>query len=248
MSMSIKVLNESELKLRMAQIYKEEKIKELKSKWEKFTKEEKIFVLEFYKALHPDSKLLSESRWYNWIGDIVGLIPGLELVNVVNGVSYWRQGEKFFSLLSFLAGIPAMGFITNPIKLLSRGGSAVLTALRGAVALGDSGKIAGIASKSGVIGKFVGAVGTWGSKLLGVLARIGERIPFVRTIIKGMRGIVDMFTSAKAKMGGALGKSTSLVPDLDGAKPIKVNIGAPNSGQGGQNDQFSNMVSSMFGK
>ena len=56
------ILTESELKLRMAQIYKEEKLLQIKETWETFSKNEKVFVLEFYKAMHPESKLLQESK------------------------------------------------------------------------------------------------------------------------------------------------------------------------------------------
>ena len=51
------ILNESELKLRMAQIYKEEKLLQIKETWETFSKNEKVFVLEFYKAMNPESKI-----------------------------------------------------------------------------------------------------------------------------------------------------------------------------------------------
>ena len=250
--MSIKVLNESELKLRMAQIYKEEKIKTLKEKWEQFTKEEKIFVMEFYKALHPESKVLSEAKWYNWLGDIIGFIPGLEIVNVINGISYWKQGDKLFALLSFLAGIPALGFIMGPIKVLLRGGGAIVKGLKSAISLGSAGKIAGLASKSGTLAKFVGAVGQWGGKLLSLLAKVGKRVPFLKTIIKGIEGVINLFKTAKSKLIKPSVKYTappsSIKPVVVGATSSLGKMSGAGSPSGVKTDPITNIISSMFGK
>ena len=46
-------LNESELKDRIFQIYKEEQYKILEKKWNKLSKEDKIFVFEFAKKNIP---------------------------------------------------------------------------------------------------------------------------------------------------------------------------------------------------
>ena len=186
------ILTESELKLRMAQIYKEEKLEQIRDTWQTFTKNEKVFVLEFYKSLHPESKILQESKWYNWIGDIVGFIPGLELVNVINGVSYWKQGEKLFALLSFIAGIPGLGLILGPVKVLLKGGGAVAKAFKGAVAVGDAGKLASLGAKTGVIGKLISSVGGWGGKLLEMLITLGEKVPFLRNIIRGLKSTLNV--------------------------------------------------------
>ena len=243
--MSQIVLTESELKLRMAQIYKEEKLNQMKSIWETFTKNEKLFVFEFYKQLHPESKLLSEGKWYNWIGDIVGFIPGLEIVNVINGVSYWRQGDKLFALLSFLAGLPGLNLILNPVKGLLKGGGALARGLKGAVALGDSTKLASLGSKSGIIGKLIRTVGDWGGKLMGVLLKIGERVPFLKNVIKGIRGTVETFKGASAKMLSGGGNALKNVSKIDNpALNVKKGIG----GNVGDNDPFSNALSSMLGK
>lgn len=239
--MSQIVLTESELKLRMAQIYKEEKLNQMKSIWETFTKNEKLFVFEFYKQLHPESKILSEGKWYNWVGDIVGFIPGLELVNVINGVSYWRQGEKLFALLSFLAGLPGLNLILNPVKGLIRGGGVLAKGLKSAVAIGDSSKLASLGAKSGIIGGLIRTVGDWGGKLMGLLLKIGERVPFLKTIIKGLRGTIDTFKGAKTKMVSGLDDVAHVTPK--NFKPTSTV-----TKNGGTEDPFGNAISSMLGK
>jgi hypothetical protein len=235
------ILTESELKLRMAQIYKEEKLEQIRDTWQTFSKNEKVFVLEFYKAIHPESKVLQESKWYNWLGDIVGFIPGLELVNVINGVSYWKQGEKLFALLSFLAGLPGLGLILGPVKLLLKGGGAVAKGFKGAVAVGDAGKLASLGTKSGVIGKLISTVGGWGVKLLSVLVRLGEKVPFLKTIISGIKTILKLFQTAKGEMG------VKSVPEfkVTKTKPTLSTTGGGTPTGGG--DPITNIMTSMFG-
>ena len=241
--MSKVILTESELKLRMAQIYKEEKIKQVKTIWETFTKEEKIFVIEFYKQLHPESKLLSESKWYNWIGDIVGFIPGLELVNVINGVSYWKQGEKLYALLSLLAGLPGMGLILNPIKGLLRLGGSTATLLKGAVATGSVVKLTKVGKMSAPIGKLISSVGSWGAGLIGLLLKLGERIPILKNVIKGLRSIVDLFTQANGRMGGLVTKSVGKT----GMSAGNLNkMGSVKPSGVAQPDGFSRTINSLF--
>ena len=57
--MKTKSLNENELKEKIFQIYKEEEIKIFEQKWNSLSSDDKKFVLEFLKVLHPEkSKLL----------------------------------------------------------------------------------------------------------------------------------------------------------------------------------------------
>ena len=245
------ILTESELKLRMAQIYKEEKLEQIRDTWQTFSKNEKVFVLEFYKSLHPESKVLQESKWYNWLGDIVGFIPGLELVNIINGVSYWKQGEKLFALLSFLAGVPGLGMILGPVKVLLKGGGAVAKGLKGAVALGDASKLASIGAKSSVVGKLIGTVGGWGGKLLSVLVRLGEKVPFLKTIIKGIKSVLNLFKSAKSNMAVKSVPAFQVTKNTLKNKPTLSTMGGGTPTGGvtptGGGDPITNIMSSIFG-
>jgi hypothetical protein len=175
------------------------------------------------------------------LGDIVGFIPGLELVNVINGVSYWKQGEKLFALLSFLAGVPGLGMVLGPIKVLLKGGGAVAKGLKGAVALGDASKLASIGAKSSVVGKLIGTVGGWGGKLLSVLVRLGEKVPFLKTIIAGIKSVLKLFQTAKGEMG---------VKSVPAFKVTKTKPTLSTTGGGtptGGGDPITNIMSSMFG-
>ena len=112
-----KTITESELKEQIVQIYKEEQKKILQEKWDNLFKEEKIFVVEFLRSAYPEkSKLLKESKWYNTLGDIVGIFDPTGIIDVVNGISYWRQGDKLFALLSFISAVPYVGdLVAKPV-------------------------------------------------------------------------------------------------------------------------------------
>ena len=74
-----KTIKESELKELIFQIYEEERLK------------------------------LNEDKWYNTVGDIVGIFDPTGVVDLVNGVSYWNQGDKLFAMLSFISAVPILG-------------------------------------------------------------------------------------------------------------------------------------------
>jgi hypothetical protein len=82
---------------KVIQIYKEEETKILQEKWDGLTKNEKIFVLEFLRSNNKIKKgVISEAKWYNTIGDIVGVFDPTGLVDAVNAVSYFKQGDTLF--------------------------------------------------------------------------------------------------------------------------------------------------------
>lgn len=237
--MSQVTLTEAELKLTMARIYKEELIQSLKEKWESFTNEEKKFVFEFYKSTQPQSTILSESKWYNWLGDIAGMIPGLELVNIVNGVSYWRQNEKFFALLSFIAGVPGLGFVLGPVKLLLKGGGMVGKLFSAALLAGNVGKMAKIARASKPLYFLVKTVGKWGGKLLGVLGKIASKIPGLAGITKGVSKLIEHITGASKEMN-VTQKVATATPKIT-PKVTKTTTSK-------DNDVVSNFIGSLFSK
>ena len=97
-----KLVTETELKERIYEIYQEEFTKILNEKWSKLTNQDKRIVVEMLKVVYPEKKsLLKESKWYNTVGDIAGIFDPIGIVDLVNGISYWRQGDK---LLRFYLG------------------------------------------------------------------------------------------------------------------------------------------------
>ena len=101
---------ESEVKTRISEIYEEERFKIINEKWSKLSDKDKIFVVEFAKGLYPEkAKLINESKWYNTLMDLVGIVDPTGLVDIINGVSYWRQGDKLYAILSWVSAVPLLG-------------------------------------------------------------------------------------------------------------------------------------------
>jgi hypothetical protein len=199
-----KIVKESELKNFVVKIYKEEQEKILQEKWDNLSKEEKIFVVEFLRSAYPEkSKLLKESKWYNTLGDIVGIFDPTGIVDVVNGISYWRQGDKLFALLSFISAVPYVGdLVAKPVVGVMKAGGAASKAFRAAAVAGDAAKIAETAkSAGGPIGKMVSSAPSWGTKLINILKASIGRIPLLgRGLVKVIEEYIQIFKGAGTKM------------------------------------------------
>ena len=205
-------LNESELKDRIFQIYKEEQYKILEEKWNKLSKEDKIFVFEFAKKIYPEqTKLIKESKWYNTIGDVVGIFDPTGIVDIVNGISYWRQGDKLYAILSFVSAIPYLGdLIAKPVIGVMKLGGGAAKAFKAATLTGDAVKIAGTAKRAGgPIAKMVETAPTWGEKLVTALKGSIGRVPLLGSgLVKVIEEYVQIFGKAgkEMKAGTEIGK------------------------------------------
>jgi hypothetical protein len=93
------IIKESQLKLIKGQLSKQNEMKLAEEKWNKFTDEEKQFVVEFLKAAYPKKSQLIKEHWLNTLGDIVGIFDPTGVVDLVNGISYLTQGEHLFGFL-----------------------------------------------------------------------------------------------------------------------------------------------------
>ena len=175
-----KTIKESELKERILQIYEEERLK------------------------------LNEDRWYNTVGDIVGIFDPTGVVDLVNGVSYWNQGDKLFALLSFISAVPILGdAIAKPVVGVMKIGGETAKVFKAAAIGGDAVKIAKSAkSMGGPVAKLVKTAPNWGEKLVSILKNSVGNVPGLGGLIKVIEEYVQIFTKAGKEMT-ATGKVTS---------------------------------------
>lgn len=175
-----KTIKESELKERILQIYEEERLK------------------------------LNEDRWYNTVGDVVGIFDPTGVVDLVNGVSYWNQGDKLFALLSFISAVPMLGdAIAKPVVGVMKIGGETAKVFKAAAISGDAVKIAKSAkSMGGPVSKLVQTAPNWGEKLVSILKNSVGNVPGLRGLIKVIEEYVQIFTKAGKEMA-ASGKVTS---------------------------------------
>jgi hypothetical protein len=197
-------LSESELKEKMVQIYKEEQVSLLDEKWNKLSGIDRQFVLEFLKVLYPEKAMLvTESRWYNTLGDIVGIFDPSGVVDTVNGISYWRQGDKLFAILSWISAIPLLGdIIAKPVIGTMKLGGSVTKAFKSAVIAGDATKMANTArAAGGPIAKLIEKAPSWGTKLVGMLKASVGKVPLLGTgLVKIVEEFVSIFGKASKEM------------------------------------------------
>lgn len=164
---------------------KENLIKSIQEKWEKCSKQQRIFVLEFLKAAHPEKKSKIQEiikreksntineKWYNTVLDIVGWIDPTGIADALNGVIYLTQGEYLFGFLSFVGAIPYAGdVIAKPVMYALKLGKPSAKALNGVMKLSKAGKtteaaaeLAKLTSQGGLVGTFVKGIGKVGTKL-----------------------------------------------------------------------------------
>jgi len=202
------IVNQDDLKNIVNKIYKEEESKIANEKWSKLSKNEKLFVLEFLKVTYPEkANLINESKWYNTLGDIAGIFDPTGVIDLANGISYWRQGDKLFAILSWVSAIPGLGdLIAKPVVGALKAGGVIGKTFKSAVVAGDAIKVAESAGKSGgAIAKFVETSPSWGSKLMNVLRASVGKIPFLGRIVNHIEEFVKIFTSASRTMKGGRG-------------------------------------------
>jgi len=208
-------LTESELKEKMVQIYKEEQVTLLDEKWNKLSGIDRQFVLEFLKVLYPEKAMLvTESRWYNTLGDIVGIFDPTGVVDTVNGISYWRQGDKLFAILSWISAVPYLGdLIAKPVIGVMKLGGGVAKAFKAATIAGDASKMAKTArAAGGPIAKLVEKFPTWGEKLVGMLKASVGKVPLLGTgLVKVVEEFVNIFGKASKEMKASSEITSKLV-------------------------------------
>lgn len=219
-------INENELKEKLVQIYKEEQLNYINEKWNKLSGKDRTFVIETLKSLYPKkSYLLKESRWYNTVGDIVGIFDPTGIVDLVNGISYWRQGDKLFAILSWISVLPILGdIIAKPvIGALKLGGDSIKM-FKTAAAAGDAVKVAEAAkSAGGPVAKFVTETPKWSTTLLSKLGGSGK---VSGGMMKGVSDYVKVFEDAGKVM------KTEKTALKQGAETIKAVKDASKIGKG----------------
>ena len=201
----MKVLSEEQLNDRVKEIYKEEQTRIFVEKWNKLPMAERLMVIEMYNILHPENKIvLSESKWYNTLMDWAGLIPGIGSgIDLINGFSYWRQGEKLYAILSWIGALPLFGdLISKPVMSVLKMGGRSVELFKGAVLAKDAVKIAESAKAlGGPVAKMVETAPKWGEQLLKVLEMSASKVPWVGTgFTKTIKGWLELFGLAGKEM------------------------------------------------
>ena len=206
-------LTESEFQNRLVEIYNEERYKIIEEKWNKLSKKDQTIVVEMLKVIYPEkTKLIKEDKWYNTLGDIVGIFDPTGIVDLINGISYWRQGDKLFAVLSWISVIPYAGdLIAKPVVGFFKLGGAAAKAFKAASLAGDATKMGQIAAKAGPLSGLLKKVGEWAPKVLEPLKKAVGKLPGVGPgLVRSVEDFIKLFKDAGTKMNRSAKKATSL--------------------------------------
>ena len=208
-----KALSEIEFQNKIVEIYREEQLKVIQEKWDKLTKHERLLVIEMAKVIYPEKlKLIKEDKWYNTVGDIVGIFDPTGIVDLINGISYWRQGDKLFAVLSWISVIPLAGdIIAKPVIGLFKVAGPTAKAFKAASLAGDVAKMSELAKKSGPLSQLVKKVPEWGPKILEPLKKAVNVVPYVGPkTVKQVDEFIDLFRKAGKNIDTAVDTSLKL--------------------------------------
>lgn len=123
------------------------------------------------KSKNPE--IITEGEWYNIVGDVLGIVDPTGIVDVVNGISYFSQGDHLFGLLSLISAIPIAGdVVAKPVMGALKIGGGATRGLKNAMKLAQAGKtaeasamLAKLAEKPGVVGTFLQGARNWAPKV-----------------------------------------------------------------------------------
>jgi len=236
---------------------KRKQLVELKRKWSKLSLKDRKFVLEFYSILYPKkSELITEASWYNTLGDIVGIFDPTGIVDIVNGISYWRQGDRLYALLSWISAVPGLGdLIAKPVIATLKMGKGAIKAFTGAAKAGNPTAIAAAAKAAGgPIQKMVASAPSWGGKLMDALKALVGRVPFFGGgMVKVIDEYIEIFTKASDEMANigkaeaSMGRTLTSAERAEMMKQIKPFSGYKGATQGFAQKYISGGMGRLFG-
>ncbi len=141
---------------------------------------------------------LNEAKWYNTVLDILGIVDPTPTIDMINAISYWRQGDKFLSLMSFLSAIPYGGdMIGKSAMAAAKMGKGSAKGLSVAVKLIEKNPakaaqmIGELAKGSGATAKLLQTSTKWGPQVLqkvSKLPKMGGLSEFIMKVINFFMG------------------------------------------------------------
>lgn len=131
------------------------------------------------KGIISESKNISESEWYNLVGDIAGIFDPTGIVDALNAVSYFNQGEILFGMLSLVSVVPYVGdALAKPVVIGAKMAGSAIKPLNAALKTKQVPKIVEALNKIGSSGKF-------GENLVKFFKGFGDEV------LKGLQSLVN---------------------------------------------------------
>jgi len=198
------IINEEQSLLVISDL-RQKQIKLIESKWNEMSTNEKELVFEIIKVIYPQKKQKLNEAWYNTFMDILGIVDPTGVIDVINAVTYFAQGEHLFGLLTLISAIPYAGDLVGKPVLgalkMGKAGTAELKIAMDAAKLGKTAEAATtltkLAEKPGVIGSFLQNAKNWAPSIASKV----EKLP--GGIFKGFKNTIldylKLFENASLK-------------------------------------------------
>ena len=150
-----------------------------------------------------DGDLLNESKWYNTFLDFVGIVDPTGIADGINAMSYFKQGDILYGMLSLISLVPYVGdAIAKPFIGLMKAGKINAKAINAGLKSGNAAKVASEMGKTkagkavletmknpstqGFLGKLISKIG---------------KLPGFRAFSKDAKTYVRVFTQAAKQTG-----------------------------------------------
>lgn len=163
----------------------------LENKWDNLTIGEKKFIIKISEELYgAKKKSLNEAKWWNTVGDVVGIFDPTGVVDLINALDYFRQGDKVYGILSLISAVPYFGdIIGKPIIGLMKAGGESAKLIRN---VKTSGELAILGVKIPELGKLLSGLSNVLSPLKNILDK-GMRLPLLRGLRKTIDEWIELF-------------------------------------------------------
>jgi hypothetical protein len=208
------ILTESQL-IQVTKIMKSDtdRISSFETKYNQLSESQKIEFEELFRELNeaPDD-VITEAKWWNFLGDVVGIFDPTGVVDIINGLDYIRQGDTFFGMLSMVSAIPYVGdLVAKPIIMAGKGSKLYKTANAAAkVAKTNPAKatkmLESVANSSSISKTLFGKVRTWAPKLKQLI----DKIPGGK-LSGGLKNTLKDYVSLFEKVGAGTQKASTMI-------------------------------------
>jgi len=141
---------------------------------------------------------LNESRWYNTLLDVVGIVDPTGAADAINAVSYFRQGDMLYGMLSLISVIPYVGdLVAKPFIGIMKFGKVNKAAINAGLKTGNAAKVAKNMGKTKEGKAVLEAMGS--PQVTGFLGKTAGRLgklPFLKSFSKDVKTYGRVFSEA----------------------------------------------------
>jgi len=141
---------------------------------------------------------LKESRWYNTVLDVVGIVDPTGAADAINAVSYFRQGDMLYGMLSLISVVPYVGdLVAKPFIAIMKMGKVNKGIVNAGLKAKDAAKVAKEMGRTKEGKAVLGAMTN--PKVTGILGGIASKLgklPFLKGFGRDINTYTKVFGEA----------------------------------------------------